>query len=104
MRTRAVSAASLLLCWLGLLILSLLLRPLLPVDETRYIGVAWEMWQRGDFLVPWLNGEPYRHKPPRFFWLVHAGWWLLGVNECWPRSVAALVTLADLPAVSHLAG
>ena len=104
MTTRAVSVAGLLLCWLGLLILSLLLRPLLPVDETRYIGVAWEMWQRGEFLVPWLNGEPYSHKPPLFFWLVHAGWWLFGVNEWWPRSIAALVSLAVLPAVSHLAG
>ena len=72
MTARAASVAGLLLCWLALLLLSLALRPLLPVDETRYIGVAWEMWQRGDFLVPWLNGEPYSHKPPLFFWLVHA--------------------------------
>ena len=104
MTMRAGSLAGLLLCWLALLLLSLLLRPLLPVVENRYIGVAWEMWQRGDFLVPWLNGEPYSHKPPLFFWLIHAGWWLFGVNEWWPRSVAALVSLAVLPAVSYLAG
>ena len=77
--------------------LQLWLRPLLPVDETRYIGVAWEMWQRGDLLVPWLNGEPYSHKPPLYFWLIHAGWWLFGVNDWWPRSVAALVSLAGWP-------
>ena len=104
MTMRAGSVTGLLLCWLALLLLSLVLRPLLPVDETRYIGVAWEMWQRGDFLVPWLNGEPYSHKPPLFFWLVHAGWWLFGVSEWWPRSVAALVSLAALLAVSQLAG
>jgi 4-amino-4-deoxy-L-arabinose transferase-like glycosyltransferase len=103
MGTRAGSAAGLLLCWLALLLLSLLLRPLLPVDETRYIGVAWEMWQRGEFLVPWLNGEPYSHKPPLLFWLIHAGWWLFGVNEWWPRCVAALLSLAVLLAVSRLA-
>ena len=27
-----------------------LARPVLPVDETRYLAVAWEMWQRGDLL------------------------------------------------------
>jgi hypothetical protein len=53
------------------------LRPLWPVDETRYASVAWEMWLRGDFLVPYINGEPYSHKPPLLFWLIHAGWiWL----------------------------
>ncbi len=50
------------------------LRPLWPVGETRYASVAWEMWQRGDFLVPHLNGELYSHKPPLLFWLMHAGW------------------------------
>ena len=47
---------------LGLLVGVGLLRPLLPIDETRYASVAWEMWTRGDFLVPYRNGEPYR--PP----------------------------------------
>jgi 4-amino-4-deoxy-L-arabinose transferase-like glycosyltransferase len=89
--------------WLTLLLLSLLTRPLLPVDETRYLAVAWEMWQRGDFLVPYLNGAPYSDKPPLFFWLIHAGWWVVGVNEWWPRSVAALVSLAALGATAYLA-
>ena len=37
---------------------AMLTRPITPVDETRYVGVAWEMWLRGDFLVPFKNGEP----------------------------------------------
>jgi len=89
--------------WLLVGVLALLTRPLFPMDETRYVAVAWEMWQRGDFLVPYLNGEPYSHKPPLFFWLVHAGWWLFGVNEWWPRSVATLVSLAALFATAQLA-
>ncbi len=89
--------------WLVLVVLALLTRPLFPMDETRYVGVAWEMWQRGDFLVPFLNGEPYSHKPPLFFWLMHAGWWLFGVNEWWPRSVAPLVSLGALFASVRLA-
>ena len=38
--------------WLVILLTALLTRPLLPVDETRYASVAWEMWSRGDFLGP----------------------------------------------------
>ena len=59
-------------------------RPLTPIDETRYIGVAWEMWLRGDFLVPFKNGAPYSHKPPLMIWLYQAGWAIFGVNEWWP--------------------
>ncbi len=103
MTPRSWAPLGLLALWLLLLLLSLLTRPLLPVDETRYVGVAWEMWRRGDFLVPYLNGAPYSDKPPLFFWLIHAGWWLFGVNEWWPRCVAALVSLAALWATANLA-
>jgi 4-amino-4-deoxy-L-arabinose transferase-like glycosyltransferase len=65
-------------------------RPLTPVDETRYVSAAWEMWLRGDFLVPFKNGEPYSHKPPFMFWMFHAGWALFGVNDGWPRLVMPL--------------
>ncbi|MFQ5783896.1 MAG: ArnT family glycosyltransferase [Alphaproteobacteria bacterium] len=66
------------------------LRPVLPVDETRYLSVAWEMWWRSDFLVPYLNGEPYPDKPPLVFWLIHLAWWLTGVNETAARLVSVL--------------
>lgn len=65
-------------------------RPLLPIDETRYTAVAWEMWRTGDWLVPHLNGETYAHKPPVLFWLIQAGWGLFGVNTWWPRVLGAL--------------
>ena len=76
-RTPGVREAAAL--WLLLVGVALATRPLLPVDETRYVSVAWEMWQRGDFLVPHLNGSPYSDKPPLLFWLMHAGWWVFGV-------------------------
>jgi len=69
-------------------------RPPLPLDELRYLTVAWEMWLHGDFLVPHLDGLPYSHKPPLLFWLMHAGWALFGVNEWWPRMISPLCTLA----------
>lgn len=96
--------------WLALFMLLLLVaasavatRPLLPVDETRYAAVAWEMWARGDFLVPHLNGAPYSHKPPLFFWLIHAGWWLFGVSEWVLRAVPALLAAGTLLATARLA-
>jgi 4-amino-4-deoxy-L-arabinose transferase-like glycosyltransferase len=45
------------------------LRPLALPDEGRYVGVAWEMLTSGDWLVPKLDGLPYFHKPPLFYWL-----------------------------------
>ena len=76
--------------------LQLWLRPLLPVDETRYLAVAWEMWWRGDFLLPWLNGEPYSHKPPLLFWLIHALWALFGVSELAARLLLVFFRLLQL--------
>ncbi len=81
-RTLAPSRKSLL--WLSLALLAVLTlvaiisRPLTPLDETRYVGVAWEMWLRGDFLVPYKNGAPYDHKPPLMMWLFQFGWALTG--------------------------
>lgn len=71
-------------------------RPILPVDETRYVSVAWDMWLSGNYLVPHLDGEPYSHKPPLLFWLINAGWWVFGVNEIWPRLVAPIFGLTSL--------
>jgi 4-amino-4-deoxy-L-arabinose transferase-like glycosyltransferase len=82
--------------WLVLMVVALFWRPLLPVDETRYAAVAWEMWLRGDWLVPYLNGEPYHHKPPLLFWLMKFGWALFGVNDITPRLVAPFFGLANL--------
>lgn len=93
----------LLIAWAVLVAAAVFTRPLLPVDETRYVSVAWEMWARGDFLVPFQNGEPYSHKPPLLFWLMQAGWWLFGVNEYWPRLVAPLVGLGCLGLTALLA-
>ena len=81
------------LLWAATLAAALGLRPLLPVDETRYLSVAWEMWLRGDWLVPFRNGEPYSDKPPLLFWLINLGWLAFGVNEVSARLVAPLFAL-----------
>jgi len=79
-----------------MVVAALISRSIAPVDETRYLAVAWEMWLNHNFLVPHLDGEPYSHKPPLMFWLINAGWWLFGVNEIWPRLLPALFQLGSL--------
>jgi 4-amino-4-deoxy-L-arabinose transferase-like glycosyltransferase len=90
------------LLWAVLVTSALALRPILPIDETRYISVAWEMWMGGDYLVPHLNGEIYSHKPPLMFWFINAGWGLFGLNDVWPRLVAPLFGLGCLAMTSLL--
>jgi len=79
------------------------LRPLLPVDETRYMTVAWEMWSRGSIFVPYLNGETYAHKPPLFFWLIHLAWSVGGVSETAARLVPGALALGTLAATGWIA-
>ncbi len=65
-------------------------RPLLPIDETRYLTVAWEYMTRGTYILPTLNFDPYHHKPPMLFWLINAMWSFFGTTDIW---AARLVTL-----------
>ena len=81
------------LLWLSLLLTALICRPPLPIDETRYLSVAWEMWQSHQFLVPHINGIPYSHKPPLLFWLIQVGWSIFGVNEWSARMTAPIFGL-----------
>jgi 4-amino-4-deoxy-L-arabinose transferase-like glycosyltransferase len=89
--------------WLLPVFVTLEFRPILPVDETRVVSVAWEMWNRGDFLVPYLNSVPYADKPPLLFWIIQLGWALTDVNAWWPRLVPALFALGCLY-VTHRLG
>ena len=100
---RRRTTALLLAAWGAPAMAGLLCRPLLPIDETRYLTVAWEMW-RGSWLVPHLNGQPYSDKPPLLFWLIDAGWLVVGVQEWWARLVPLLLALASLLLVRRLAG
>ena len=85
-----------LLLWLFLVLLGLNGRSYFPIDETRYVTVAWNMWLNGDYLVPYLNGVAYSHKPPLLFWLINIGWQVFGVNDWWPRLIPSLFALASV--------
>ena len=75
----------------------------MPYDETRYIAVAWEMWRDQHWLIPVINGSLYADKPPLLFWLVHAGWWIFGVNEWWPRSLPFIFALLNIFITRYIA-
>ena len=65
-------------------------RPLGMPDEGRYVGVAWEMVRSGDWLTPTLNGLPYFHKPPLFYWITALSLSVFG-NVEWAARLASLL-------------
>ncbi len=88
---------------LALVATGLVVRPLIPIDETRYASVAWEMYLRGDWLVPHMNGLPYSHKPPLLFWLTMVVWRAFGVHDWGARIVAPAFSIATLGVLVPLA-
>jgi 4-amino-4-deoxy-L-arabinose transferase-like glycosyltransferase len=69
------------------------MRPLTVPDEGRYAGVALEMLRSGNWLVPTLDGLPYFHKPPLFYWITAAALSVFGPAE-WAARVAPLIGAA----------
>jgi 4-amino-4-deoxy-L-arabinose transferase-like glycosyltransferase len=73
-------------------------RPLMLPDEGRYVAVAWEMLHSGQWLTPTLDGLPFFHKPPLFYWITAASLKLFGMGELAAR--AAPILGATLGALS----
>lgn len=69
------------ICLLAMFLAAVLFRPLLPVAETRYLSVAWEMFLQKQYVLLTLNFQPYHHKPPILFWLINAMWWITGPSR-----------------------
>jgi hypothetical protein len=59
-------------------------------DEGRYVGVAYEMLRSGDWLTPTLNGLPFFHKPPLFYWLTAGALAVFGNHELPARAAPLL--------------
>lgn len=66
------------------------LRPLMSPDEGRYVGVAFEMLRSGDWLVPRLDGMPFFHKPPLFYWISATAMKWMGTSE-WVARLPSLI-------------
>ena len=64
--------------------------PLFEPDESRYAEIGREMLQRGEWVVPYLQSEPYLDKPPLLYWLIEISYTLFGVRVWAARLVPAL--------------
>ncbi len=87
----------------AVLVLQVLLRPLLPIDETRYLAVAWEMRLSGDIFHLTRNFDSYSHKPPLLFWLINLVWLATGVSETAARLVGPVFAVASVALTGLLA-
>lgn len=65
-------------------------RPLHIPDEGRYVGVAWDMVRFDSTWTPLLNGLPYFHKPPLFYWLNEFSFLIFGAHE-WAARVPSIL-------------
>ena len=66
--------------------------------EPREAGIAADMLQQGQFLVPTLNGRPFLEKPPLSYWLQGAAIRLFGYEAFAPR----LPSVSQSPAMELL--
>lgn len=71
-------AVALIVAFAAVAVAGVFLRPLIPIDETRYVDVAWEMRLRGSWFLPLKNFDLYTDKPPMLFWLINLVWWAMG--------------------------
>ena len=75
------------------------LRALTSPDEARYLGVVWEMLRSGDWTVPTLDGLPFFHKPPLFYWINATAMSVFGISDWAGRSASILGATAVLTAL-----
>jgi 4-amino-4-deoxy-L-arabinose transferase-like glycosyltransferase len=95
--------------WAVLVALSLvfvaliLMRPLLPIDETRYLAVAWEMRLSADPVHLTKNFGFYTHKTPLLFVMINLVWLITGISEFAARFVGPACGVAMVAGTAVLA-
>jgi len=91
-----VSCLAIVAVWFGA---TAWLRPLAIPDEGRYVGVSWEMLRSGDWLVPTMDGLPFFHKPPLFYWITAGSIQLFGPGVMASRAAAWLASVSTATAL-----
>src|SRR3569832_1176916 len=76
-------------------------RTLALTDEGRYVSVSWETLRSVYWVTLSLDGLPYFHKPPLFYWITAASLSVFGMNE-WAARLAPLVGAAAAAASIYL--
>jgi 4-amino-4-deoxy-L-arabinose transferase-like glycosyltransferase len=72
------------------------------LDEALWGNTTAEMARRGDWIVPWHNGEVLTDKPPFMYWVMLVGTRLCGENEFGFRIGAAMFALGTALVVHAL--
>jgi 4-amino-4-deoxy-L-arabinose transferase-like glycosyltransferase len=68
------------------------LLPLMDRDEPRFAQASREMMERGEWIVPYFNGQYRLHKPILIYWLMRPCYAALGVTEFAARLPAIVCT------------
>jgi len=95
--------------WRVMLVLALLVgfsfqgsRGLYETTEGRYVEVAREMLETGNWMEPTLGYRPHWTKPPLTYWAIASGIKLLGANEWGARLYNAVAFVLTVVAVACL--
>ena len=88
----AAPQRSILLLSLVLLLAGNWILPLTDRDETRFAEASREMIQRGDYVVPWFNGQWRFDKPVLIYWCQSTAYRVFGDNDFAARLPSVLFT------------
>jgi hypothetical protein len=97
------SSVLILLVLPGLLLYPCLSFYLFEPDEGRYAEIPREMLLRGEWIVPYLQSEPYFDKPPLLYWLVMLSYSLFGIHD-WAARLAPALAVHLTILVTYLIG
>jgi 4-amino-4-deoxy-L-arabinose transferase-like glycosyltransferase len=64
---------------------------LISPDETRYVGIAWDMYKDNNYVTPTLAGSPFLGKPVLYYWLEIISFHTFGVSEFSARFFPAVI-------------
>ncbi|MGA3055058.1 MAG: glycosyltransferase family 39 protein [Candidatus Korobacteraceae bacterium] len=64
---------------------------LVGADEPRYAQIAREMLQRGDWVTPVLNGQPWLEKPPLYYWATILAYKATGGVSDWAARLSSAI-------------
>ncbi len=71
-------------------------------DEPLYAACSWEMLERGDWVVPYYNGEMFPDKPPLMFWMMMSGMEVFGRTEFAVRFWSAVLAVGTALVTYHI--
>lgn len=77
---------------LALLLAGNWIMPLTDRDEVRFAEASREMIQRGDYIVPWFNGDYRFDKPILIYWCQSSSYRIFGENDFAARLPSVLFT------------